>query len=56
MARNTMFTNSQSWARNFNKWSVQIASDNLPFIERLTEIIQKNYHIPGNPATDEDLD
>ena len=34
----------------------KIASDQLPFIERLKEIIKKNYHIPGNPASDGDLD
>ena len=28
------------------------ASDQLPFIERLKEIIEKNYHVPGNPAAD----
>ena len=27
----------------------KIASDELPFIERLIEIIKKNYHVPGNP-------
>ena len=35
---------------------LKIASDQLPFIERLKEIIEKNYHIPENPASDGDLD
>ena len=34
----------------------KIASDKLPFIEKLKEIIEKNYHIPGNPASYGDLD
>ena len=28
----------------------------MPFIEGLKEIIEKNYHVPGNPVSDGDLD
>ena len=35
---------------------LKIASDQLPFIERLKEIIEKNCHVPGNPASDGNLD
>ena len=34
----------------------KIASDKLPFIERLKETIEKNYNVPGNPASNGDLD
>ena len=28
----------------------------MPFIERLKEAIEKNYYVPGDPASDGDLD
>ena len=28
----------------------------MPFIERLKEILEKKYHVPGNPVSDRDLD
>ena len=28
----------------------------MPFIEKLKEIIENNYHVPGNPAPDGGLD
>ena len=34
----------------------KIASDQLPFIERLKEIIEKYYHVPRDPASDGDFD
>ena len=34
----------------------KIGSDQLPFIKRFREIIEKHYRAPGNPASDGDLD
>ena len=38
------------------KAEFQIASDKLTFIEKLKYIIEETYHVPGNPASDGDLD